>query len=80
MIPIPEMSDPQVVFGCIGHLPKYEDVPDLSRLKPRDGVDRDMALRALQACLCSFEPKHEHKLAGAAMLLEEWFELESRHD
>jgi hypothetical protein len=35
---------------------------------------RDNAFRALQACLGSFAPKHEHKIAGVAYLLSEWCE------
>ena len=30
---------------------------------------------AIAAILASFEPKHEHKEAGAAYLLSQWFEL-----
>ena len=50
---------------------------DLARLTPRDGVDRDKAMRAIGAALRSFEPKHEHKEAGCAYLLDQWFELRS---
>lgn len=99
MIPVPQLNDAQVAFGCIDHMPRYKDVPDkfqglfsnephcklvskwfyegLSNLgelgKPRDGVDPVKAARALQAILRSFEPKHEHKQAGVAMLIHEWF-------
>jgi len=48
---------------------------DIDRLKARDGIDRNAALAAIKAVLSSFEPKHEHKTAGAAFLLHEWFEL-----
>lgn len=50
---------------------------DMARLKARPGVDRDAALLAIKAALASWEPKHEHKTAGCAFLLHEWFELES---
>jgi len=43
-------------------------------LKPRNGVDADRALRHIRAVLGSFQPKHEHKMASIAFLLEEWFE------
>lgn len=49
---------------------------DMARLTARDGVDRAAALGAIQAVLGSFAPKHEHKEAGAAYLLSEWFELD----
>lgn len=48
---------------------------DLSCLVARDGVDRDKALRHIQYCMGSWEPKHEHKEAGCAMLLHEWFTI-----
>jgi len=43
-------------------------------LKPRPGVDKDKALRHIRYILGSWEPKHEHKEAGAAFLFNEWFE------
>lgn len=42
-------------------------------LKPKEGIESDNALRYLSACLKSWEPKHEHKLGGTAILLETWF-------
>ena len=103
MIPVPDLNDPEVVFGSIKHLPPWSDLPeefrnrwmggnpycdfisqwfysglgkdDLARLSPRDGVDRNKALRAIKAIIGSFEPKHEHKTAGAGYLLSQWFEL-----
>ena len=48
---------------------------DLARLTPKPGVDRPKALAAIQAVLASFEPSHEHKEAGAAYLLSQWFDL-----
>jgi hypothetical protein len=44
------------------------------RLVAKPGIDRDAALRHIQACLTSWEPKHEHKEAGVAYLLSLWFE------
>lgn len=40
----------------------------------KEGVDKVKALRHLQTCMGSFEPKHEHKVAGCAYLLSQWFE------
>jgi hypothetical protein len=48
---------------------------DMQRLVARPGVDRTRALVAIRAILASFEPKHEHKKAGAAYLLSAWFRL-----
>lgn len=42
--------------------------------KPREGVDTQAALLHVGACMGSFEPKHEHKEAGCAYLLSEFFE------
>lgn len=44
-------------------------------LTPKPGVDQRKAMRAIKACLGSFEPKHEHKEAGVAYMLSEWFDL-----
>ena len=39
----------------------------------REGIDRGMALSHLGAIMRSFEPKHEHKIAGVAYLCSLWF-------
>lgn len=41
---------------------------------PKEGVDKMKALRHISAVMGSFEPSHEHKEAGVAFLLNEWFE------
>lgn len=41
---------------------------------PKTGVDVGKALRALRCCIGSFEPAHEHKEAGCAYLMSQWFE------
>ena len=48
---------------------------DKRQWKPRDGIDPEIAWRHLQACMGSFEPKHEHKIAGVAWLMSQWFDL-----
>jgi len=45
------------------------------RLTERAAVSRGPALGAIRAVLTSFEPSQEHKIAGAAYLLSEWFEV-----
>lgn len=40
----------------------------------KDGVDATAAGRHIAACLGSFQPKHEHKIAGVAYLMSLWFE------
>tara|TARA_R100001086_G_scaffold245787_3_gene177162 strand:+ start:4059 stop:4412 length:354 start_codon:yes stop_codon:yes gene_type:complete len=44
-----------------------------STAQPRDGIDKTAAFRQLKACLGSYEPKHEHKMAGVAYLLSLFF-------
>ena len=41
---------------------------------PKPGVDTKKALAAVQCCIGSFEPSHEHKEAGCAYLLSQWFD------
>lgn len=41
---------------------------------PRDGINKTDALKHIGYCLGSWEPKHEHKMAGCAYLLSKWFE------
>lgn len=45
---------------------------DALRAKP--GIDEVKALEHCAAVLQSFAPKHEHKVAGVAWLLSQWFE------
>jgi hypothetical protein len=44
------------------------------KTKPRDGVNVDDALAHIEYVMRSWEPKHEHKTAGVAFLIDEWFE------
>jgi hypothetical protein len=44
--------------------------------KAKPGIDRDLALANLKACLVDFEPKHEHKVDGVAYLASLRFEFE----
>jgi len=43
------------------------------QLMAKKGVNKTKAIRAIQAILGSYEPKHEHKTAACAYLLSEWF-------
>lgn len=40
---------------------------------PYVGVDPEKAVRAIQATLGSYAPKHQHKEAAVAFMLSEWF-------
>ena len=44
-----------------------------NRLRPKDGVDRRLALDHLSAVMRSFTPSHAHKIAGCANLASLWF-------
>ena len=39
----------------------------------KKGIDAKTAFRHVKVILGSYEPKHEHKMAGAAYLLSLWF-------
>jgi len=40
---------------------------------PKDGIDPKAALQHISAIMKSWAPKHEHKEAGCAYLLQLWF-------
>lgn len=44
-------------------------------IKPKENIDKKLAVQVLSICLSSFEPKHEHKIAGVGYLMSEWFDL-----
>lgn len=43
------------------------------KVEPKEGIDKNIALRHIGAILGSFAPKHEHKEAAAAYLCSLWF-------
>jgi len=43
--------------------------------KAKEGVDLNLALLNIKACLGDFEPSQEHKIYGAGYLASLWFEL-----
>lgn len=43
--------------------------------KAVEGIDQEKAIRNLACALKSFEPKHEHKIAGVAFLASLWLEI-----
>lgn len=52
----------------------FSGLPQGTDFIPRKDVDGNKALKAIKAILVSWEPKHEHKEAGVAYLLSQWFE------
>lgn len=45
-------------------------------IRPREGIDHQAAFGHIAAILRSFEPGHNYKIAAAAYLMSQWFELE----
>lgn len=52
----------------------FSGLPKETRFVPKPGIDTSEAKAHLKAVLVSFEPKHEHKTAGAAYLFSKWFD------
>lgn len=52
----------------------YKGLPAGVRWIPKPGIDVRAALNHIQAVMCSWDPKHEHKEAAVAFLLSLWFE------
>lgn len=50
---------------------------DLNKLKPKENIDLDQGLAHIASVMRSFNIKHEHKEAGCAFLLSNWFVLEN---
>lgn len=50
----------------------YAGLSPESEFDLKDDIDGELMLRHLKCVLGSFEPKHEHKMAGAAYLLAQW--------
>jgi len=44
------------------------------KFNSKKGIDGMMAFNHVLACLRSFQPKHEHKVAGCAYLMSLWFD------
>lgn len=63
-------------FGFAGHaLAQNWFYRGLKVMPPvKAGLDRDDVQKNLAAALRSFEPKHEHKMAGVAYLMSLWLE------
>lgn len=43
------------------------------RVDPREGVDPEKAVRVIRSHMVTWEPKHEHKEAGVAYLMSQYF-------
>jgi hypothetical protein len=73
------MPDPQTIPRDQKHEDLVErwffsGLPKGTNFVARNGVDTSRALAHVKCILGSFEPKHEHKTAAVAFLLDQWFE------
>jgi hypothetical protein len=48
---------------------------DSAALQAKPGINRQQGLGHLASVLNSFEPEHDHKVAGVAYLMSLWFDL-----
>lgn len=53
---------------------KPTEISDVQLAFPASVIGTQKVHRHISACLGSYEPKHEHKIAGVAYLLSLWFE------
>ncbi len=42
--------------------------------KEKDGIDKNLAFRHIRALMASCEPRHEHKEAGVAYVMSQYFD------
>ena len=70
----PEFTDRRHPMSDVVSRWFFRGLPKGTEFKPKEGIDKDAALRHIKYVLGSWEPKHEHKEAGVAFLLNEWFE------
>lgn len=52
----------------------FGDAGKNTQIVPKAGIDVHEAARHVKAILGSFNPKHEHKIAGCAFLLSEFYQ------
>lgn len=49
-------------------------LPEGTKFYPKPGVDARAAVRAINATLSSYAPKHQHKEAAVAYMIASWFD------
>lgn len=52
----------------------YKGLPGTTVVKTKEGINAKEAFDHLSAIQSSFDPKHEHKMAGVAYLMSLWFD------
>ena len=52
----------------------FSGLPKTTQMRPKEGVETSKAISHIRAVMASWEPSHEHKEAGCAFLLSEFFD------
>ena len=52
----------------------FEGLPKGTKFNAKKGIDEKKAFKHIVAAMRSFASKHEHKTAGVAYLMSEWYE------
>lgn len=52
----------------------FGKIKEDSKFYPKEGIDAEKAFRHCNCILRSYQPKHEHKIAGVAYLMSQFFE------
>jgi len=50
---------------------------DTELIESKEGIDQNQSLLHIKTIMDSFSPKHEHKIAGCAYLMSQWFNFTS---
>lgn len=51
-----------------------DDRSDKIWIRPKPNIDANLAGRHIMCVMRSYQPRHEHKMAGVMYLLDQWFE------
>jgi hypothetical protein len=70
-IPAPYWENNHPMAEVVSHW-FYFGLNPKAELELKAGVDGHVMMQHLTTCLRSFEPKHQHKIAGVAFLLDQW--------
>lgn len=61
-------------WACIASSWFSNGLPANVEFHMKDGIDGETMFNHLRCIMGSFEPKHQHKIAGAAFLMSQWCE------
>lgn len=66
-------GDDKMNWVVITHSWFFNGLPDTVKFYGKPGIDAEAAFKALSVLLSSFAPKHQHKEAAVAYLMDCWF-------